>query len=188
MIDTLLTIAFMAGLSIQSPNVKPNPFNYEVSGGVEYSYINHSGEYWGWYERENGEEYIGIDITQKYQPWRYMELSGDVMIRGAQDIEKASVSVAGVVLKFGRVGLSGSWDHWEVEPTAFIGVVSKYLNGRADFYRKGFESATVSAKLDFRLGLRTALVPTAMYSIDRSGSDYYGAKLSLKVTFGGEDG
>ncbi len=70
MLDSLLAgVMLFSSLAVRTPNVQPNPDDYEVSIGVSHPayYFNRQ------WERELGEKYIDDLIWIKYDDWLYFK-------------------------------------------------------------------------------------------------------------------
>ncbi len=70
MLDSLLAgVMLFSSLAVRTPNVQPNPDDYEVSIGV-----NHPAYYFNrQWERELGEKYIDDLVWVKYDDWLYFK-------------------------------------------------------------------------------------------------------------------
>ena len=70
MLDSLLAgVMLFSSLAVRSPNVQPNPDDYEVSIGVSHP-AYHFNRQW---ERELGTKYIDDLIWVKYDDWLYFK-------------------------------------------------------------------------------------------------------------------
>jgi len=179
----LLIFAISLGLSMRSPNVG-DKFDYEVSTGLETTVTSKMGqtfdsEQWVWYERESGEEYLGVDLKHKWSPVPYMEVSGGFKNREAQDINRLNISSGVIVKKYWRAGLSEVWDHGEPVFSAYAGFKGDHLVTQVNAYIEGLESFNVSYKWPF--GDRLKIEPTARYEIDRNKNTFYQMKVNFKL-------
>lgn len=106
----LLWLAF----SIRSPNIEPNPFDYEISGGYETQVGIWKSNSKVLFERENGGKYTGWNTDNDL---KYVKL--DSYVRTAKDIsqQKLVAKYPWTIGEFGAsLGLSSIWNDWS-EPT-----------------------------------------------------------------------
>ena len=70
MVNSLLTgIMLFSSFAVRTPNVQPNPDDYEVSVGVSHSSYYYNRQW----ERELGEKYIDELAWVKYDDWLYFK-------------------------------------------------------------------------------------------------------------------
>lgn len=170
-------LMLMFSVSVRTPNQLPNPYDYELAAGVQ---AGKYGEAWGWYEREAGEMWTGVDLKAKYNI-HAVEMSGFFQNRQAQNILRGGYSKSIVVFEYGRAGIASVWDHYDPALCARIGIDTPYFTCMTLLYEEGVESIAASAKYDIRISEWVVLAPTARYNLDRSRNEFMQGKLVLKV-------
>lgn len=184
MIDTLfLSLLLSLGLSIRTPNVQPNPIDYEVSFGLESDFSNKGTiDGWVWYERENGFYYKGIDIVSKYYPISFLESGVFYIDRQAQSIYRFGGNVGLIFGKFFRSGVLQVWDKKIPVFAGYLGLKSKYINGKINLYDEGLEGGNVQIKIPIKYK-SFMVTPLYNYRIDRSKNEYMQGKLVVSYLF-----
>ena len=111
MVKFLIPLAFFISFSVRTPNIQPNPFDFEIRGGCS----NENYEIWALWERENGNYYIGHKEILTY---KFVEFEN--FYKEAKDINAQSLKFFGSLFKF-RAGISLTWDKWaDMRPCLYL--------------------------------------------------------------------
>jgi len=144
------------GISIMSPNITPNPLNFELKSGLSSSFFTGDIKY----ERENGNYYHGYyfktektKIKTKYDLLKIFDgISGEIHIDEASKISNQTIykNLLNLYdLDLIMIRLSGNWKYWKWEGP-FAGIkfsLSTDVNTFELSYDTNFESYKLYGKL-----------------------------------------
>jgi len=172
----LLATSLMLGASVRTAKLPDKPIDYEVSIGIE----NPNAQVWSFYERENGINYTGVDLSLKSSVKR-IENKIFFKNRQAKNILRGGISTSLIVAKYGRIGISNVWDHYDPAATGLLGFSSKVFTAQINVYQEGLESASLKIQKDFKLSKHISISPFYKYSIDRKKNEFMQGKVVLKL-------
>lgn len=175
------SLLMMFSVSVRTPNIQPNPLDYEIAMGVEIGDTS-KVELWAWRERESGALYIGIDGKFKLRKKR-IENEIIYLNREANNILRYGSTTNLIFYKYGRVGIASIWDHGDMAGCFNLGIASKYINGNVKLYGKNdyIESAYLKIGIDFETSSWITLSPLFKYTMDRNKNEFMQGKLVFKI-------
>ena len=181
MVIELMTCALLLGGSVRTPNVQPNPFDYEISAGVEIG--DNLLKAWTWHERQDGIMWTGVDARATFGN-DAVESVFFFQNRQAQGILRGGTKLKTIFAKYGRIGGGLIIDHNVPVLTGHIGAQSKAVRAGIDLYAEGVESGSIDIQKALRASKWLEVVPMAKYQRDRAGNEFYQAKINLKFSKG----
>ena len=194
LLDSLLAgVMLFSSLAVRTPNVQPNPDDYEVSVGVSHP-AYHFNRQW---ERELGEKYIDDLIWVKYDDWLYFK--PEYMNKESKNVKYAKLdwrrNIFGVGVgfttrstdddlkiyeTFASVGWSKKktyWDKVDVE-VSFDGYLPPNENGDTDVANFEFED---KFKVSWKLTDKVRLYNLGEVS-KLKGTQFYKGKIGVEVS------
>ena len=157
-------------LSLRSPSIEPNPFDYEVSGGYKIESVINS-EALFLYERENGIRYNG----------RIHEHSTKYLLISEYYKEAKEISKQKAIIKYpvkckllkSETGIGGEWDYYKNGSfIAWQKISNKVLSIEAVYNFVKF--TTLKGKLGYKYFIsdRIYVEPKGIYFTDFDKDDY----------------
>jgi len=160
-----------------------NPFDFEIAAGwkAESKGLRGKGsvETWTWYERENFAYYTGFDAKTKVST-KFIENSAFFENRQAKNMLRGGISSKLIFLKYGRIGASTIWDHYDPAACLDLGVESATASAGLTVYRKGVESFEVRLGKSYKASKWLEIEPMLKYGLDRQRNDDFQAKIIFR--------
>ena len=194
LLDSLLSgVMLFSSFAIRTPNVQPNPDDYEVSVGLSHDsyYINRQwerelGEYYVdelyWVKLEDGVYFKPEYMNKESQGVKYLKLDWRRKFLGASwgFTTRSTDESLNIYETFASVGMSKKktyWDKVEVEAT-FDGYLPPDENGDTDLKNFEFEDKfKVSWKLTDKIRIYN------LGEISRlKGKEFYKGKIGIEVS------
>ena len=174
---TFLTAIFI-GLSLRTPNIEKNPFDYEVSTGTKIETQYYHSDIKVLYERENGKEYNGRIHSHDL---KYIYLTE--YVKEAKDLHKQS-AISKYPFKYEDyliepgIGLT-TVKYKDKKYGGFLKISNKYLKVEAMGYKKiDYLKASLETNIKISEDGKFYLTPKASYFATED-KEFYSAKVVL---------